>query len=229
MLDTSYLPPSRPAGRTRRNGQRGEIAWWRKLRLDGMAWTIIKGREMDRRALSISGVLGLAILATIDLSSSARADRSCVGSMDGSSLQPLPNPIVVTFETPPDSTANPGLAQRFSAGLQSAGVAVAPEGQGNTRLSMTFLLAPSATAGAGAPSGTYSDFSWVSGETAPGEGQRSIRGETLSISAEATNTASQSLAWIGSFTCTITTTDPNVLAQDLGNIVVHSLRSSGAR
>jgi hypothetical protein len=171
----------------------------------------------------ISGVLGLAALAAIDLSSSAWADRSCAGKLDGSSLQPLANPIVVFFETPAGSTANPGLAQRFIDGLQSAGVSVAQEGQANTRLSMTF----SVTGGAGTPAGNYSDFSWVRGEAAPGEGPWNIRGATLSVSVEATNSASQSLTWIGSLTCTIAAADPNVLAQDLGNIVGGSLRSSG--
>jgi hypothetical protein len=164
-------------------------------------------------------------VAAIDLSSSAWADRSCAGKLEGSSLQPLPNPIVVFFSTPIGSTANPALVQQFVAGLQSAGVSVAEQGQGNTRLSMTF----SVRRGASAPAGTYSDLSWVSGETTPGDGRRNIRGAILSISAEASNAASQSIAWIGTLTCTITVADPNVLAQDIGNIVGDGLRGSGRR
>jgi hypothetical protein len=177
----------------------------------------------------LSGVLGLPLLAAIALSPSARAERSCAGNIDGSVLQPLPTPMVVSFDTEVATTANPGLAQRFLVGLQSAGVTVAQKGQANTLLNMTFSVKSPATNTAGSPSGTYSDFSWVSGETAPGAGQWNIRGATLSVSAEVTDTTSQSLAWVGSLTCTIMTADPNVLAEDLGAIVGRSLKSSNKR
>jgi hypothetical protein len=178
---------------------------------------------MVQKVLSLPGVLCVTVLAGVCLSSAAHAQKGCAGTIDGTVLQPLANPTIVSFETAVNSAANPALFQQFIAGLQRAGVATASNGQGNTLLSLTFTLAPSAAGGSGPAAGHYSDFSWASGETAPGAGQWNIRGAVLSLSAEATDTRSQSLAWIGTLKCTVMVADPNVVAEDLGDIVGRSI------
>ena len=166
-------------------------------------------RELSTRR----GFLRVALLAWPCLASSAHAEVACAGAMDGSVLQPLATPTVVSFDTPVNDYANRDLMQRFIAGLQRAGVATAGDRQGNTVLSMTFTVTPATGGGAGPAAGTYSNFRWTSGETAPGAGQYTIRGATLSLSAEATDAASQSLAWVGTLSCRIMVEDPSVLAE----------------
>jgi hypothetical protein len=135
----------------------------------------------------------------------------------------------VSFDPSLTSAANPDLMQRLVAGLENAGVTVARDGRGNIQLSLTFSVTPSRSDGAQLPTKTYSDFEWVSGEAAPGAGQLNIRGATMSVSAEVSDTATRSLAWIGTLSCTIMVADPNVVAEDLGSMIGRSLKAVGQR
>lgn len=174
---------------------------------------------MRRMNLRLPCMMGLLLLALPCLSPAAYADDLCAGNIAATVMQPLRTPVVVSVETPIGSDANPQLAQRFLNGVQGGGVAVAPAGQGTTLIDMTFRVSPSASGGAGPAGGAYKDFSWVSGEAAPGGGQWTIRGATVSVSIEATDIATQSLAWIGTLNCTIKSDDAGAVAQDLGFVI----------
>jgi hypothetical protein len=174
---------------------------------------------MIRKSLRLPCIAGLPLLAALCLSPGAHADDSCAGNIATTVMQPLRTPVVVSVETPISSDANPQLAQRFLGGVQSGGVTVAPAGKGTTLIDMTFQVTPSANGGSGPAGGAYKDFSWVSGEAAPGGSQWTIRGASVSVSVEATDVASQSLAWIATVNCTIKTDDAGAVAQDLGNVV----------
>ena len=173
---------------------------------------------MFSRIRGVTLAVGLMAPTMLVLSPAARADNVCAGNIATTVLQALRTPITISVETPISSDANPQLGQRFLAGVQNAGVAVTPAGQGTTLLDMTFQVTPSASGG-GPAAGAYRDFSWVSGEQAPGGGQFTIAGATVSVSVEATDIASQSLAWIGTITCTIKVNDPGAVADDLGTVI----------
>ena len=167
----------------------------------------------------LPGLVGLPLLVSVAFGPAAHADNVCAGNISTSVLQPLRTPVTISVETPISSDANPQLGQRFLAGVQNGGVTVMPSGQGTTLLDMTFEVTPSANGGAGPRGGAYKDFSWVSGEAAPGGGQWTLSGATVSVSIEATDIASQSLAWIGTVQCTIKVNDAGAVADDLGTVI----------
>jgi hypothetical protein len=176
------------------------------------------------------GILHGSLLTLVCLSPAAHAGAAgCAGTVEGSVLGPVATPTIVSFDTAVSDAANPALFQQFIAGLRRAGVATANNGQGNTHLSLTFKVTQSATGSSGPTTGTYSDFSWVTGENAPSAQQFNIRGATLSLTAEATDIKSQSLAWIGTLKCTVMDADPNIVAEDLGNTVGRSIGRSKER
>jgi hypothetical protein len=172
-------------------------------------------------------LFALPVIVTTIMPPPAYAEPSCAGKFDTTVLQSLPRPMSVSFDVGLTSAANPDLMQRLVAGLENAGVTVAGNGGGNTQLSLTFSITPSHSDGAQLPTKTYSDFRWVSGETAPDAGQWNIRGATMSVSAEASDVATQTLAWIGTLSCTIMVADPNVFAEDLGNMIGRTLKAVG--
>src|SRR5947209_20130193 len=101
---------------------------------------------MVTKLMRLSGVLGLASVAVAGLSP-ARADRGCAGNILGSLLQALPNPIIVSPDTPVSSAVNPDLARRFVVGLEGAGVKVVQQGHSNTNLGLTFSVMNAAVGG----------------------------------------------------------------------------------
>jgi hypothetical protein len=168
----------------------------------------------------------LALIVMTLVSHPVHADGLCQGSVTGSVLAPLHKPIAASIVTPVGERANPTLTQRFLEGVQAAGVAVVQDGQGNTSLNMTFTVTPPSNGGPGSAAGTYKGFGWMSGETIPGGAGSSMRGSILALTVEATNTATQSLAWVGTFQCTIRSDDAASLAEDLGRVVGRSLGNS---
>jgi hypothetical protein len=159
----------------------------------------------------------MLLLAT--MSGSAWADGFCSGTMSGSSMAPLPKPLTVSVVQPVSDDANPALAQQFLNGVQAGGITVVPANQGTTQLDMTFTVTPpAATTG-----GVFRGFSWMSGLQAPGGANGALANSVISVSIEATNISSQSLAWIGTIKCTVHSTDPSALAEHFGELVARGL------
>jgi hypothetical protein len=161
------------------------------------------------RALLMTAALAVGVAPAV-----AQADPSCSGHITTSEVEPMASPAIVWFTTPVSSTANPKMSAKFLDGLRGAGVTIAD--QGNTLLNIAISVEPPAGGGQGPTPGTYSDFSWVSGEGLAAAGTTTIQGAVLSLSAQAMNTANQGLAWVGTINCTIMTNDPAALAQSLG-------------
>jgi hypothetical protein len=167
-----------------------------------------------------SGVAGMLLLAA--MSGPAWADSFCSGSMNGSSMEPLPKPLTVSVVQPISDDANPALAQQFLNGVQAGGITVVAPNQGNTQLDMTFTVTPPA----GATGGVFKGFSWMSGLQAPGGANGALANSVVSVSIEATNISDQSLAWIGTVKCTVHSTDASGLAEHFGVLVARALGKS---
>ena len=170
--------------------------------------------------LSRIGLAGMLLLAAVP--GSAWADRYCSGTMDGSSMAPLPKPLTVSVVQPVSDDANPGMARQFLNGVQAAGLTVVPANQGTTQIDMTFAVTPPAAA----TGGVFKGFSWMSGLQAPGNGSGALAGSAISISVEATNTADQTLVWVGTIKCTLNSTDPLGVSEHLGELVGRALGKS---
>ena len=166
-----------------------------------------------------------AFLLLASATTAARADSICAGTMTGSVLQPLPKPTTVSVAQPVSDDANPGLTQDFLNGFQAGGQTMLPPGQGNTQLDMTFTV----NAGPSASSNAYKGFGWMSGMQAPPGGSSALPGSAVSISIEATDLTSQTLAWIGTISCTVQTADPDQLATHIGELVARALGRSMER
>jgi hypothetical protein len=126
---------------------------------------------MKKVASGRFNLLGLPVIITTVMLPSAYAEPSCGGKFDTAVMQSLPSPMSVSFDVGLTSAVNPVLMQRLVAGLENAGITVAGNGGGTTQLSLTFSITPSQSDGAQLATKTYSDFRWVSGETAPDAGR----------------------------------------------------------
>ncbi|HVZ10625.1 hypothetical protein [Rhodopila sp.] len=171
------------------------------------------------------GHIGFAILLALAgglITTRAKADSLCAGSVTGSVLQALPTPTTVSPSQPISDNRNPELTKAFLQGIQSAGLTVLPANQGNVQVDMTFTVTPPG-GGAGNDS-TFRGFGWMSGTHAPGGGVPV--GSRVSISIEATNLNSQTLSWIGTIACTVQASDPDRLATHFGELVGRALGRS---
>jgi hypothetical protein len=166
------------------------------------------------------------LLATAIWSGPGHADADCPGSIAGTVLAPLPASALVQLDTPAQDATNPGLVRQFISGLQQSGIAVTADGTGNVVLSLAVSVTPSAGNAQGPAAGTYRNLGWASGDARPTNWN--IRGTKLSLSAEATNTGTASLAWLGTLECTVMTSDPGRLAGSLGVAIGQAIgRASG--
>ena len=185
---------------------------------------------MIRNGMKLYGAACSVLLAAAIVSPSGYADDICAGSIDGSVIRPLRHPIAVSLVTPDSPDPNAALVQRFLSGVQNAGLNVMQSGQGNTILNTSFIVTDSIESGLRSTAGTntraYNGFGWMSGVTVPDNEGRRIRGSALSMTIEATDVASQSLAWVGTIQCIVLGDDVGALAEDLGTIVGRSLGKS---
>ena len=173
---------------------------------------------MRRKATAIGPtlVVGLALCA---LPHAASAASVCSGTISGSPLRPIAQPVVVSMAHRIDSTSNPELAQQFVTGLQGAGLSVVPPGQGTTTLDLSFMLK-------GRHAGSYRDLSWMRGATPSGPVKSSLLGSHLDLTIYGRDAASRSLVWTGVISCTVQTNDMDALAQGLGATVGQYLGKS---
>ncbi len=179
-------------------------------------------RKSDRLYLVLLLASGLAAF----LSHPARADGACAGTVQGSPIRPMAQPVVVSPERPIDAQRDPALAQRFQAGMRTAGVTVAPSGQGSTILALSFLFKAASGSKPGGRTRTFSNLSWMTGGTGAGRQQPDLRGAQVGVTIYARDAASRTLAWTGTISCAIQTDDPGVLAEGLGKIVGGALGRS---
>ena len=158
---------------------------------------------MVRKSISFASAASICLLAAVGLAGSGNADENCEGSVAGSVLAPLPAPVLVQLDEPVEDSANPALARRLISGLQRGGVAAISDGAGNVGLSLAISLTPPPGNAQGPPAGTYRNLGWVNGEVTPTNWN--VLGMRLSLSAEATDLGTASLAWVGTAECTVTT------------------------
>jgi hypothetical protein len=144
----------------------------------------------------------------------AAAAGSCAGTIQTSSLHPLPKPMVVSGATSIANSPNPELTRRFVEGLQRAGVTVAEEG-GNVTLNIAVSV--TGPPGSSVKSGQYEGFGWVSGEPiAAGQTVPAIRSTILALSAVLSDDVAITQSWLATIDCKVQTDDPGELAEDLG-------------
>jgi hypothetical protein len=175
--------------------------------------------ELIRRHVATAARFLACVLAqTAILSGAAEASRDCPGTYQSSSLSQLPAAASVQIQIVNQTPTNLRLAERFAAGLSSAGVAVNP--QGNVTLNLVFTVG-SASAAAGRP---YQDFGWADNLAESGSGFGP--GTTLNMTAQVTDTTTAQIDWISSLSCTIQTDDLGALAEYLGAVVGRSLGQS---
>ena len=157
-----------------------------------------------------------ALLAATASPKPADAGGACRGSISGSPLRQIVKPVVVSVAGRTTSVADPDLTRQFAAGMEHGGVSVAPEGQGTTVLDLSYLVQ-------GVQKGTYRDLTWLKAASSRNQDRMTLQGSRLGVTIYARDAASRSLVWTGTIDCTIQTSDPNTLANDLGTAVGRSL------
>jgi hypothetical protein len=177
---------------------------------------------MTSKDPTLYGFACLTLLLAAVVPSAARADQLCSGAISGSVLQSLPRPTSVSLLSALGDP-NPTIAQKFLDGMQASGVTVVRDGQGTTSLDVTFAVTPRSGGGPGPAPGAHKGFEWMSAEADPTGTGWSMRGAALTLTVEAIDKASGSLAWVGSIECTVHQDDTAAVAQGLGRIVGQSL------
>ena len=162
----------------------------------------------------------IAMLCAAAPLSAALAGQTCSGSLRTSLIHPLPKPMTVTLQPAVQDSANPQLTQQFANGLQSAGVALSPQGNMTLNLAVSLTAAPSAPAGA--VSGRFKGFDWVSGEPVPGQSV-TLTSANLTLGVTLADNAQSTQSWIASLTCVVRGNDSAALARELGEIVGRSI------
>ena len=155
--------------------------------------------------------------------SPAQAQRNCAGTIDTTLLQPLPPQLVITPESDMQDAPNPTLAKEFLSGLRGAGTQLGS--QGNATMSFSVEVDPSNSA-SNVTAGTYSDFSWVSGESLSSGEQSGLRGASLTVSVQLIDSSSAAMLWLLTMKCTIETNDSAALARELGSTIGEALGKS---
>ncbi len=166
----------------------------------------------------------LALCALIGAPSShAQNSKVCSGTISGSPLRPIANPLSVSLDRSIDAMANPAGAEKFLAGVRGAGVSVVPNGQGNTTLDLSFLIGGAA---GGSKSKAYRDLRWMTGDRVSDGTQPTLVGAHIDATIYARDAATRSLVWTGTISCTIKTADPDALADGLGRATGKALGKS---
>jgi hypothetical protein len=100
--------------------------------------------------------------------------------------------------------------------MERSGLSVAPDGQGTTIVDLSYLVQ-------GAQKGTYRDLTWLKATSSRNQDRMTLQGSKLDVTIYARDAASRSLVWTGTINCTIQTSDPNALANELGTAVGRAL------
>ena len=183
----------------------------------------------------------LLAASVIAWGSGASAAPSCQGTYAATSLQPLPDRVVVDPDIRDRSPRNLMLADRFLKGVREAGVAVGQEANVLLHVSTSRLGGTSS----GAPRGserTYSELGGLAGggmrpspSPLPATSMRASRSAPgaqplLALRVDATESKNTRIAWIASLQCQMTgRPDDGGVAQELGRVIGGALGKRAER
>ena len=160
----------------------------------------------------------------------ANAAPSCQGTYAATSLQPLPEQVVLDLDIRDRSARNLMLADRFLKGVREAGIAVGQDANVLLHVSTSRLGETSSGAARGAER-TYSELGGLAGggrrlqlPPIPATGMRSSRPAPaaqplLALRVDATVGKDTRIAWVASVQCRMTGSDEGSVAQELGRII----------
>ena len=172
----------------------------------------------------------LLAASVIAWGSGASAAPSCQGTYAATSLQPLPERVVVDLDIRDRSPRNLALADRFLKGVREAGVAVGQDANVLLHVSTSRLGGTSSGAPRGAER-TYSELGGLAGggmrprlsplPTTDMKASRSAPAAQplLTLRVDATEGKNTRIAWIASLQCQMTGSDDGDVAQELGRVI----------
>lgn len=183
---------------------------------------------MPRSTKRNAALLAASVMAW---GSGASAAPSCQGTYAATSLQPLPERVVVDLDIRDRSPRNLALADRFLRGVREAGVAVGQEANVLLHVNTSRLGQTSSGAPRGAER-TYSELGGLAGggmrptlPPLPTTGMKASRSAPaaqplLALRVDATEGKNTRIAWIASLQCQLTgRPDDGRVAQELGRII----------
>lgn len=161
----------------------------------------------------------------------ASAAPSCPGTYAATSLQPLPERVVVDLDIRDRSQRNLMLADQFLSGVRAAGIAVGQDANVLLHVSTSRLGEMSSGATRG-PERTYSELGGLAGggmrprlPPMPATGMRASRSAPTTaqplvvLRVDATEGKNSRIAWIATVQCQMTGSDEGGVAQELGRII----------
>ena len=185
------------------------------------------GMNRDRATARNAMLLGASVMVWCG---GASATPSCQGTYAATSLQPLPERMVVDLDIRDRSRRNLMLADRFLRGAREAGIAVGPDANVLLHVSTSRLGETSSGATRGAER-TYSELGGLAGggmrpelPPMPATGTRASRPAPtaqplLVLRMDATVGTDTRSAWIASVQCRMTGSDEGDVAQELGRVI----------
>jgi hypothetical protein len=160
----------------------------------------------------------------------AGAAPSCQGTYTATSLQPLPERMVVDLDIRDRSQRNLMLADRFLRGVRDASITVGQDANVLLHVSTSQLGETSSGAARGAER-TYSELGGLAGggmrprlPPMPATGMRASRSAPaarplLALRVDATEGKNARIVWIASLQCQMTGSDEGSVAQELGRVI----------
>ncbi len=157
-----------------------------------------------------------AAILTLAVAAPAEASNLCAGDFLTSQVHPWPTGVAFNVPLREASATSKARSQAFRAGLQTAGIALDPQGQAT--LNVVFSISPGRNPKPGAAkAGIYNDMEWRP-KSAPGSAANdpSLAGNSLNLTVIVSDNRAYQQLWIGSLTCTVNTADTEALARDIG-------------
>jgi hypothetical protein len=193
--------------------------------------------KRDRAAARNAALLAASVMAW---GSGVSAAPNCQGTYAATSLQPLPERVVVDLDIRDQSPRNLMLADRFLKGVREAGVAVGQDANVLLHVSTSRLGETSSGATRGAER-TYSELGGLAGggmrpklPPMPATGMRTSRPASpaqplLVLRVDATIGKDTRIAWVASVQCQMTGSDEGSVAQELGRVLGGALGKKAER
>ena len=185
-----------------------------------------------KRDQTIARTAALLAVSVMAWCGGACAAPSCQGTYAATSLQPLPDRMVVDLDIRDRSQRNLVLADRFLAGVREAGIAVGQDANVVLHVSTSRLGETSSGAARGAEQ-TYSELGGLAGGSMrprlppmPATGMRASRAAAqplLALRVDATEGKNTRIAWIATLQCQVTGSDEGKVAQELGRVIGSAL------